>query len=296
MSEFREGKVQCLSAAGFHDMAYVEWGDPRNPKVLLCVHGLTRSGRDFDDLARALCDEYRVVCPDVVGRGRSSRLKNPHLYGVPQYCADVVTLLARLNAETLHWVGTSMGGLIGMTLAAQENTPISRLVLNDVGPVIAAASIARIGEYVGKAPRFESFAQAEGFVRFVSAPFGALSDAQWNQLTVHTVRQGDDGKFEFIYDPAIAVPFQEAVAAIGGKDMELWPIYDAIRCPTLLLRGADSDLLTHATALQMTERGPKARLVEFSGVGHAPVLMDPSQIAPIAEFLRTCFESYCAPE
>ena len=285
MSEFRQDSVRCLSASGFHDMAYVEWGDRQNPKVVLCVHGLTRSGRDFDDLARALSDEYRVVCPDVVGRGRSSRLKNPHLYGVPQYCADMVTLLARLNAQTLHWVGTSMGGLIGMTLAAQENTPISRLVLNDVGPVIAASSIARIGEYVGKAPRFDSFAQAEAFVRFVSAPFGPLTDAQWRQLTVHTVRQGEDGKFEFIYDPAIAIPFQDAVAATGGKDMELWPIYDAIRCPTLLLRGAVSDLLTQETALQMTQRGPRAKLLEFAGIGHAPVLMDAVQIEPIKSFL-----------
>ena len=286
MSEFREGKVQCLSAAGFHDMAYVEWGDPTNPKVLLCAHGLTRCGRDFDDLARAMCDMYRVVCPDVVGRGRSDRLKNPHLYGIPQYGADMVTLLAALKAETLHWVGTSMGGLIGMALAAQENTPISRLVLNDVGPVITAASIARIGEFLGKAPRFDSYVKAEAFVRFVSAPFGPLTDAQWRQLTVHTTRQAADGQFEFIYDPAIAIPFQDAVAATGGKDMELWPVYDAIRCPTLLLRGAQSDLLTQETAQLMSQRGPGAQLIEFAGIGHAPVLMDDVQIAPVREFLR----------
>lgn len=285
MSSFREGRVQCLSPAGFHDMAYVEWGDPANPKLLLCVHGLTRSGRDFDDLARAMCDEYRVVCPDVVGRGRSGRLKLPNLYGIPQYCNDMVTLLARLQADTLHWVGTSMGGLIGMGLAAQQSTPISRLVLNDVGPVVTATSIARIGEYLGKAPRFDSFEQAEGFVRFVSASFGPLTPSQWRQLTVHTVRQAGDGKFEFIYDPAIAVPFQEMMAAGGGKDMELWPMYDAISCPTLLLRGAESDLLTRETAQQMTQRGPKATLVEFHGVGHAPVLMDVEQISPLREFL-----------
>lgn len=286
MSEFREGRVQCLSAAGFHDMAYVEWGDPTNPRVLLCVHGLTRCGRDFDDLARAMCDEYRVVCPDVVGRGRSGRLKDPRLYGIPQYCADMVTLLARLEASTLSWVGTSMGGLIGMALAAQEATPITRLVLNDVGPVVSAVSLARIGEYLGKAPRFASLEQAEGFVRLVAAPFGPLSDAQWRHLTVHTVRQAADGAFEFVYDPSIALAFQEAAAATGGKDLELWPMYDAIRCPTLLLRGAQSDLLNHETALAMSRRGPQATLVEFVGIGHAPVLMDEDQIAPVREFLR----------
>lgn len=285
MTGMREGKVQCLSTAGFHDMHYVEWGDPENPKVLFCVHGLTRCGRDFDDLAQAMADRYRVVCPDVAGRGRSDRLGDSRLYGVPQYCADMVTLLAKLQAQTLHWVGTSMGGLMGMLLAAQERTPIGRLVLNDVGPVITASSIARIGEYLGKAPRFDTLEQAEAFVRFVSAPFGPLSDAQWRHLTVHAVHRAADGKVEFRYDPGIADPFRESATAMAGKDMELWPVYDAIRCPTLLVRGADSDLLTHATALAMSERGPRARLVEFAGVGHAPVLMEARQIEPIREFL-----------
>lgn len=285
MAAMRENKVQCLSTTGFHDMYYVEWGDPQNPKVLLCVHGLTRCGRDFDDLARAMAGEYRVVCPDVVGRGRSGRLKDSRLYNPPQYCADMVTLMARLQAQTLHWVGTSMGGLIGMVLAAQEHTPISRLVLNDLGPVITASSIERIGEFLGKAPRFESIEQAEGFLRFVGAPFGPLSDAQWRHLTVHVVRQADDGKIDFLYDPGIAESFRESAKAMGGKDMELWPLYDAISCPTLLIRGADSDLLTRATAEAMTERGPRAHLIEFSGIGHAPQLMDADQIAPVRRFL-----------
>ena len=285
MKEFREGSVQCLSAAGLHRMAYVEWGDPANPRVLVCVHGLTRCGRDFDDLARALCGEYRVVCPDVAGRGKSDRLKDPRLYSVPQYCADMVSLLARLNAETVHWLGTSMGGLIGMALAAQESTPISRLVLNDVGPVISATALARIGEYLGKPARFESMAQAIAVMRIIAAPFGPLREEQWRHLTEHSVRLGDDGRYEFIYDPALAIAFQEAAAATDGKDMELWPLYDAIRCPTLLVRGAVSDLLSRETALAMGARGPRAALVEFAGIGHAPVLMDSEQIAPIREFL-----------
>jgi len=281
--EMREGKVKCLSAAGFHHMAYVEWGDAANPKVLVCVHGLTRCSRDFDFLAQAMADEYRVVCPDVVGRGRSDWLRNKSLYAVPQYCADMTTLLARLNVETVHWLGTSMGGLIGMALACQPESPITRLVLNDVGPVIAGASLTRIGEFLGHAPRFDNIEQAEAFVRFVSATFGSFSDAQWRHLTVHVTRTAADGKVEFVYDPGIAQSFRED--ASGGKDIELWPLYDAIACPTLLLRGATSDLLTHAAALEMSQRGPRAKLIEVSGVGHAPMLMNDAQVAPVREFL-----------
>jgi pimeloyl-ACP methyl ester carboxylesterase len=281
--EMRQHTVQCLSPAGLHDMAYVEWGDADNPRVLVCVHGLTRCGRDFDFLAQAMADRYRVVCPDVVGRGRSGWLRDKTYYTVPQYCADMVTLLGRLDAETVHWVGTSMGGLIGMALAAQEKTPISRLVLNDVGPVLTAASVARIGEYVGRAPRFASIEEAETFVRFVSMPFGALSDAEWRHLTVHTMRSLPGGGFEMAYDPGIAEPFRQSMG--DGKDVELWPIYEAVKCPTLLLRGAQSDLLSPETARQMTERGPRAKMVEVAGVGHAPMLMAADQIAVVRDFL-----------
>ncbi len=281
----REGIVKCLSPVGFHHMAYVEWGDPANPKVLVCVHGLTRSGRDFDFLAQALAKDYRVVCPDVVGRGRSDWLRNPSLYTVPQYAADMTTLLARLDVETVHWVGTSMGGLIGMALAAQPESPITRLVLNDVGPVVSAVSLARIAEYLGKAPRFDSIEQAEMFVRFVSQPFGPHTDEQWRHLTAHVTRKAADGKIEFAYDPGIAQPFAEQLAASGGKDVELWPLYDGIRCPTLLVRGETSDLLSHETATAMAGRGPKASLVEMSGVGHAPTLMTDAQVAPVRDFL-----------
>jgi pimeloyl-ACP methyl ester carboxylesterase len=281
--QMRQRTVQCLSPAGLHDIAYVEWGDADNPRVLVCVHGLTRCGRDFDFLAQAMADRYRVVCPDVVGRGRSGWLRDKSFYTVPQYCADMVTLLARLDAETVHWVGTSMGGLIGMALAAQEKTPISRLVLNDVGPVLTAASVARIGEYVGRAPRFASIEEAETFVRFVSMPFGALSDAEWRHLTVHALRPLPDGGFEMAYDPGIAEPFRQAMG--DGKDVEVWPVYEAVKCPTLLLRGAQSDLLSSETARQMTERGPRAKVVEVSGVGHAPMLMAADQIAVVRDFL-----------
>jgi pimeloyl-ACP methyl ester carboxylesterase len=279
----RQRKVQCLSPAGFHDMAYVEWGDRHNPRVVVCVHGLTRSSRDFDFVAQALASEYRVVCPDVVGRGHSDWLANKSLYGVPQYSADMVTLLARLDVEAVDWIGTSMGGLIGMALGAQARTPIRRLLLVDVGPVITAASIARISEYVGKGPRFDSIEQAEAYLRLVAAPFGPLTDTQWRHLTEHSLKQAADGKYDLHYDPGIAEPFRAAMGE--GKDYELWQIYDLIRCPTRVLRGETSDVLTRETAQDMSARGPHPQVIEIAGVGHAPMLMDAAQVAHVRDFL-----------
>jgi pimeloyl-ACP methyl ester carboxylesterase len=279
----REDSVLCMGAHGLHQMAYTEWGDPSNPRVVVCVHGLTRNGRDFDFLAQDLAAEYRVVCPDVVGRGRSEWLAVATDYGLPQYAADMVTLIARLHVDQVLWVGTSMGGLIGMLLASQPKSPIARLVLNDVGPVITAASIRRIGEYLGKAPKFASLEQAEAFVRFVAATFGRLTDAQWRHLTEHSVRPAAGGGYEMRYDPAIAEPFRKAM---GDEDVSLWPVYDAIRCPTLVMRGAESDLLLHETALEMGRRGPQAEVVEIPGVGHAPMMLDEPQIGIVRTFLR----------
>lgn len=274
--------VRCANPKGLHRMAYAEWGEPDNPRVLVCVHGLTRVGRDFDFLAQRLSQHYRVVCPDVVGRGRSDWLPDAAGYGVPQYVGDMVTLIARLGVEQVHWFGTSMGGLIGMALAALPQTPITRMVLNDVGPVVTAVSLRRIAEYVGKAPKFASLDEAERYVRVVSAPFGPLTDAQWRHLTVHVTRPTAEGGFEMGYDPDIGKPLA-AMQFLG--DIELWNLYDAIRCPTLCVRGAESDLLTHDTLMQMGERGPKARTLEIPGVGHAPMFMDIAQTAPVEQFL-----------
>ena len=277
----RERSVQCIGPHGFHRMAYVEWGNPANRKVLVCAHGLTRNGRDFDFLAQALADDYRVVCPDVVGRGRSDWLGVKSDYGFPVYVADMVTLLARLDADTVHWVGTSMGGIIGMLLASRPHTPISRLVLNDVGPVITAASLRRIGEYVGNAPKFASMAEAEAWIRTVSAPFGPLTDEQWQHLTRYSVRPVEGG-FAMVYDPGLGDVFRAAPVVV---DVDLWDVYKAIQCPTLAIRGAESDLLTPETFHRMGETGPRARLAEIPGVGHAPVLMDRAQIALVRDFL-----------
>ena len=270
---------------GLHRMAYWEWGDPANPRVLACAHGLTRQGRDFDTLARALCGDYRVVCPDVVGRGRSGRLTNPLGYQVPQYIADMVTLLARLNAGSVDWVGTSMGALIGLGVAALSGSPIRRLVLNDIGPTIEAESLLRIGTYLGAPLHWRTLDEAADAMWAISTGFGPHTRAQWLALTEPQLIADGSG-FKPRYDPAIALPFGAATPEIArASEALLWQAYDSLTLPTLLLRGADSDLLSHATAQAMTQRGPRARLVEFAGVGHAPTLVQPDQVQVVRDFL-----------
>jgi pimeloyl-ACP methyl ester carboxylesterase len=280
--EARRRSVLCASPAGLHRMAYREWGDPRNRDVLVCVHGLTRSGRDFDELARALCPQWRVICPDVAGRGDSDRLADPKLYTWAQYVADMVTLIARLDVEAVSWLGTSMGGLVGMSLAAQAGSPVRKLVLNDAAPVITKVSLERLATYVGQARTFATLEEAEQYVRTISAPFGPHSDAQWRQLAETWVRRNEDGSWRPHYDTAIAEVFR---ATMPEKDLELWHLYDAVRCPTLLVRGELSDLLSRETAAAMARRGPKAKVVEIRGVGHAPTLLQPDQIAVVRDFL-----------
>jgi pimeloyl-ACP methyl ester carboxylesterase len=281
----RLSRVQCLDARGLHRMVYWEWGDAANPRVLVCAHGLSRQGRDFDTLARMLSGHYRVVCPDVVGRGRSDWLADPAGYTVDRYVADMVTLLARLNAEQVHWVGTSMGGLIGLGLASLNGSPVQRLVLNDVGPVIQAQALTRIGAYLGLPLRWNTEQEAAAYLLTISQGFGPHTPEQWLALTRPQLKPDGTG-FKPHYDPRIAVPFRAVTPeqAQAGQ-AQLWASYDALRCPTLLLRGAHSDLLARDTALQMTQRGPKARLVEFEGVGHAPMLVQPEQIEAVREFL-----------
>jgi pimeloyl-ACP methyl ester carboxylesterase len=266
-------------------MAYWEWGDPANDTVLMCVHGLTRQGRDFDVVARTMVDHYRVVCPDVVGRGRSDWLRDPMGYVLPQYAADMVTLLARLNARTVHWLGTSMGGVIGLGVAALQGSPVSKLVLNDVGPRLDPAGIARIGGYVGQIRRWNTLDEAADAIWAISTGFGPHSREQWLELTRPQLK-ADGEALVPRSDPAIAVPFKALTSeAAAAGEAALWQAYDAVRCPTLLLRGAQSDLLSRDTAREMTERGPRAQLVELAGVGHAPTLVQPDQVRAVREFL-----------
>ena len=289
MSEARLKSVQCSSRAGLHRIAYKEWGDPANDRVLVCVHGVTRVADDFDALARALCDEYRVVCPDVAGRGRSGRLLDPQLYALPQYIADMVTLIARVTAngdDKVHWFGTSMGGLIGMVLASLPHTPVTRLLINDIGPTLDGAALQRIADYIGQDLRFPDYATGARFVREVSRSFGPHSEEQWDKLAADVLRQEANGEWVRHYDLALAQPFKSMNVERAQQDQEaLWRAWDAIACPTLLVRGGLSDLLSHDTAQLMTTRGPKPRLVEIAGVGHAPTFVQPEQIAIAREFL-----------
>ncbi len=276
----RLGDVQCITAAGLHRVAWREWGDPDNDRVLVCVHGLTRVSNDFDFFARAVAADYRVVCPDIAGRGRSDRLRDPMLYQVPTYVGDMVTLLARLDAKTLHWFGTSMGALIGLVLASLPGSPIDRLILNDAGPVLQAAAIRRIGAYVGEVPRFATIDEAEFYIRTIAAPFGPHSDSEWRFLTEAVMRRDGDAWVRH-HDPAISVPFK----AVPETDTTLWPLYDAIRCPVLAVRGEKSDLLSRETHAEMATRGPRATLVTIANVGHAPTFIHEDQIAIARDFL-----------
>jgi len=291
MFEAKIKSVQCLSMAGLHTMAYKEWGDADNPRVLLCVHGVTRVSDDFDAMAQALAGDYRVICPDIVGRGRSGRLLNPQLYRIPQYVSDMVTLLARVlpdhGTASVDWFGTSMGGLIGLGLASLPGNPIRKLILNDIGPVLAPAALQRIGDYIGQDMRFDSFAEAAQFIRDVSLTFGPHTDAEWHKLAADVLRQDKDGQWVRHYDMGLAQPFRSATPESAEADQAaLWMAYDAIRCDTLLVRGAESDLLSPETAHEMSQRGPRAQLVEIPGVGHAPTFLHEDQIAIVRQFLQ----------
>lgn len=291
MNNPRLSHVSCLGARGLHRMAYWEWGAADNPRVVVCVHGLSRQGRDFDTLARDLSADYRVVCPDVVGRGQSDWLIDPMGYGIAQYVADMVALVARLNVAQVDWVGTSMGGLIGMMLASLPNTPVRRLVLNDVGPVIQPVALKRIGTYLGVPAHWATEEEAAAALWAISQGFGPHTREEWLALTRPQLK-ADGAGFKPHYDPAIAVPVRamtaETVAAgmaVAGE-VVLWAAYDRITAPTLLLRGALSDLLSADTALAMTQRGPRALLHDLPGVGHAPTLVAADQRAAVREFLR----------
>ena len=285
--------VHCPDAAGGHRMAYWVWGDPAAAHTVVCVHGLTRQGRDFDVLAQALVaaspTPLRVVCPDVAGRGQSDWLADPQAYAIPTYAADMLALLAALKPTTLDWVGTSMGGLIGMAVsvhAPSVGASVRRLVLNDVGPVLEWRSLQRIGSYLGRVMHFDSLQQAADALWSISSTFGPHSAEQWLALTQHMVKTDPAGGVRLHYDPAMALPFQAITAEIASQgEAAIWALYDAITAPTLLLRGADSDLLSRETAAQMARRGPKAQLREFAGVGHAPTLITPDQLEAVSGFL-----------
>lgn len=303
-SKPRLNYVTCASPAGVHRMAYWEWGDPDNDNVVLCVHGLTRSGRDFDPLAQRLAARYRVVCPDVVGRGRSDWLVDPTYYGVPQYVADMLTLIARLHPTRLDWIGTSMGGLIAMGLTgalslsaamrldrgahgldAQQSLTLNKVVLNDIGPALNIDGLTRIAEYVGRPVSFDSFDEAVDYIREVSADFGQHDLAGWQALTRNVFTE-QDGRWGKHYDLRIAAPMaKETSETIKASEAMLWPAYEAFSSAVLILRGEHSDLLTAETTQQMLKRNARAQLVTVPDVGHAPTLRNDEQISAIENFL-----------
>lgn len=307
MIESRLNYVMCPGAAravpggedgvNQHRVGYWEWnqtGQVDNPHVIVCVHGLTRQGRDFDVLAQALSHHARVICPDIAGRGQSDWLADPMAYGVPQYAFDMLVLLTQVHAQypiaQLDWVGTSMGGLIGMAVAGTPDlalpVPIRRLLLNDVGPRLEWSALQRIGTYVGESPRFASVEEGAAWLRVQSADFGPHTDAQWLALSEPMLRPGPEGGFVLHYDPKIAVPMQGMTQEqVAQGEALLWNLYDAITAQTLVLRGAKSDLLTAQTVQEMAQRGPKAHSVTLEGVGHAPTLVQPEQVALVKEFL-----------
>ncbi len=295
MAEPTLNYLPCADTGKGHRMAYWQWGDAAADHTVVCVHGLSRQGRDFDVLAQALVakagGKIRVVCPDVAGRGQSDWLADPMAYQLPTYAADMLGLLAHLKPKTLDWVGTSMGGLIGIAVCAHAKAvgaTVRRLVLNDVGPVIQWEAIVRIGTYLGKTMQFASLQQAADAMWSISTSFGPHTPAQWLALCSRMVKPLPDGQpgVTLHYDPAIAVPVRAMTQEAAAQgEAAIWQLYDSITAQTLLLRGAVSDLLSPETAAQMCQRGPKARLVEFAGVGHAPTLIADDQVAVVASFL-----------
>ena len=276
-----ERHLASLGPSGFHRLVYDERPGPAEALTLVCVHGLTRNARDFDAIAEDLSAHYRVISPDMPGRGRSEWLTVPAEYAYPLYLADCAALIARLDVESIDWLGTSMGGLIGMMLAAQRGSPIRKLVINDIGPFVSKVGLERIRSYVGLDPTFPSLEALEAALRANYAAFGPLTDAEWRKMAKDSARKKPEGGWGFAYDPRIGDAFKQGPL----EDVDLWPVWDAIRCPTLLVRGALSDLTSRETAEEMTRRGPKAKVVEFAGIGHAPALLSEDQIAVVRDFL-----------
>jgi pimeloyl-ACP methyl ester carboxylesterase len=272
----RQPSLKYLLNGAFHSLAMTAWGDPHAQPVI-CVHGLSRNGRDFDALAESLQDRFYLICPDMPGRGQSSWLPDPALYQPLSYLQALSHLLAFID-RPVYWVGTSMGGILGMLIAATPGHPIQRMVLNDIGPFVPQAAIARIQSYIGALPTFADLAEAEAYFREVHAPFGTLSDAQWLHMAEHSTRVVPDGRLALHYDPTMTIP----LLAGPAQDSDMWSSWDRIDIPLLTLRGATSDLLLPETFDRM---GEKSALHTVPGCGHAPALMDAPTIETIRAFL-----------
>lgn len=283
---FHEFQVpDTFSEKGSHTIAYTEWGDTENPDILLCVHGLTRNGRDFDLFAERLESHYRIICPDMAGRGRSEWLNDPSQYSYTTYIADCLALIDHLQTPHVDWVGTSMGGLIGMFIAAGIPERITKLVMNDVGPSIPGKALQRINKYVGIDPRFKTLKDVEEHLRTTLAPFGITNQAHWNHIAEHSSMKRNDGTLGLAYDVGIVHAFQGENGGTNFEDVDLWAVWEKVTQPTLLLRGGKSDILLPETITQMQQTGSKPEFVEFPGIGHAPALMESAQINVVKDWL-----------
>lgn len=286
-------QLSVLGHGGFRKLSYAEWGSPRASRTIVCVHGVSRSGRDFDVLARALSEEdTRVVAPDLPGRGGSEWLASPAHYTDRAYTAAMAALVARLDVAQIDWIGTSLGGHIGMLLASQYGTPIKRLVLNDFGARVSAVALRRIGGYLNRSWHFASVEDLQRHLRDALAPFGELTETEWQHLAKHSAVADERGGYRFHFDPAIGTRF----AVPMWLDIVLWQVWDKIACPVLIVRGEKSDILSADTVALMLKRGASAdaglvRAVEVPGCGHAPALMDKAQIAIIRDFLFSSKEA-----
>ncbi len=277
----RHGSYRGLGVGGFHRLHYVDWGDAENPRVVICVHGYSRHSRDFDVLARALSEDYRVICPDLAGRGESDWLGTAMEYSFPQMMADLNVLLSRLDVTEVDWIGTSLGGLLGMYMAAQPGTPIRRLVMNDVGAFIPSDSLRHIGRHLNAPARFQSLADVEAHLREAYDESGVMSDDQWRQLTLHSVKPDGDG-YRLHYDPDLAA-IASPLPPLPG--LYFWDVWSKVTCPTLLLRGEHSTIFPRSVAEWMLIQREDARLVEIANCGHAPLLMSELEIDAIGDFL-----------
>ena len=273
--------ITSCSIGGLHKLAYLEWGEADNPNVLVCSHGLTRNKHDFDVLAETLSDTYRIICFDLPGRGESDWLAHKMSYDYNQYTVDALMVVARTGVEKVDWLGTSMGGLLGMALASLPNSPIKRLILNDVGPYIPKDALTRIADYVGHQPSFDTTEELGQYIRTVYAGFGALTEQQWQNMLTYGQRTLDNGQFTLNYDPEISKAFMDKPL----EDMDLWPVWNAIQQPTMVIKGENSDLLDTATAQKMTMTGPKASLITIANTAHAPALMNDADINTIKDWL-----------
>jgi pimeloyl-ACP methyl ester carboxylesterase len=274
-----------LGFHGFHRIHYLEWGTPpkgTRKETLVCVHGITRNAHDFDYFAEHMCDKYRVICPDVVGRGESDHLPDHQGYDYLQYNADMNALLARLNETQVDWLGSSMGGIIGMVLASVAQSPIRRLIINDIGPEISREPLTRIGDYIGKSGEFDTPEDVEKYFREIYSEFGPMSDDDWKHMVHFSTRRTKTGKYRLKMDPSVGDAFRDSISLF---DVDLWETWEKITCPVLILRGKNSSFLSEEIAHKMLTCGPEATLVEFDDVGHTPTLRNEEQVAVIRNWM-----------